>query len=459
MRHGLQFIVMLVLARILAPADFGLAAMILVFTSAASLLAESGLSAALIQRGESNEDEETSVFLFGAVVSAVMAVLLWSTAPAIAGFYGQPQLVDLMRAALLVVPLGALAIVPDALLARRLDFRTRARAETGSSAVAGLFAIALAWRGYGVWSLVWMPPIAATLRSLQLWLYTGWRPRGRFRIAAFRQLFSFGGYLLASALLNVVFLRLQLLLIGRFFDSRTLGYYTLAQNSEQAPTSFITTLLNRVGLPVFSGIADDISRLREALQRALRLAMFVFAPIMIGIALAAEKLVALLYGPEWEPVAPILAVLALGSSIWPLHVLNLSAINALGHANLYFRLTIAKKVVSIALVVAAAPFGPLSLAWALLAASVIAIFINTWYAERLMKYNLASQILDQLPTAACCVVSVIAGWLTMLWLSQQPWAFVAAATMAVVSYLGFACLIRHPAIPEMTSMLHTVRAG
>ena len=458
-RHGVQFVVVLFLARLLAPADFGLVAMMLVFTSLAGLLVDSGLAAALIQRGASSDDEETTAFVFAVAASAVMVAVLWFGAPAIAEFYRQPQLEDLMRVALLVVPFGAMATVPDALLARRLDFRTRARAETASSVVAGGLAVMLAWRGYGVWSLAWMPPVTAALRAAQLWRYSGWRPRGRFRVEAFRGLFSFGGYLLASNLLDVLSLRLQPLLLGRFFDARVLGYYTLAQNTEQAPTSFVATLLNRVGLPVLSGIADDVDRLREAMRRALRLAMFVFVPVMVGIALAAEPLVALFYGPTWAPVAPILAVLALGSALWPMHVLNLSAINALGHAHLFLRLTLIKKGIAIGLVFAAAPLGAVALAWALVAASLLAVFANTWYAWRLMRYGFAAQIRDQLPTATCCALAAGAAWLGLQWLPQKWWGLLAAGTIAGTAYLGAAGLVRHQALPELASMLRSLQAG
>jgi O-antigen/teichoic acid export membrane protein len=458
-RQGLQLAVLLVLARLLAPADFGLASMMVVFTSVATLLVDAGLPAALIQRGASSADEETTVFLFGVTVSAVLAALLWVGAPAIAAFYRQPQLVDLMRAVLIVVPFTAMSIVPDALLARSLDFRTRALAEAASSLAAGLLAIGLAWRGYGVWSLAWMPPVTAALRSATLWLYGGWRPRGRFSVAAFRTLFSFSGYYLASNLLNVVFLRLQALLIGRFFDSRVLGYYTLAQSSEQAPTSFAATLLNRVGLPVLSQVAGNPDRLRDALQRAQRLAMFLFTPIMVGIALAASPLVTLLYGPGWEPIAPILTLLALGSVVWPMHVLNLAAINALGRANLFFRLTLAKKVSSIALVVFAAPFGPIVLAWALLTANLISVFANTWYARRLIGYGLAAQLRDQLATAACCASAAAAAWLSLRWLSQPPGGLAATIAVGAAAYFGVASLLKHQALPELVSVAHSLREG
>lgn len=448
-RHAVQLGVTLVLARLLAPADFGLVAMLLVFTSLGALLVDSGLGAALVQRGASSDDEETSVFMFSVAMGVGVAGLLWLAAPAVAAFYRQPRLVELMAVAVLVVPVAALAVVPDALLSRSLDFRTRARAEAVSSATAGAVAITLAWRGHGVWSLAWMPPVTAAMRALLLWAATGWRPRGRFDRVAFGRLFGFGGYMLAANLLDVVSLRLQSLLLGRLFDARVLGYFTLAQNTEQAPASFIGTLLNRVGLPVLSSVAGDRDRLREALRRALRLSMFVFLPVMVGIALAAPPLVSLLYGPGWNAVAPILAVLALGSSLWPLHVLNLAAINALGRADLFLRLTVVKKAIAIPLVLIAAPHGPVAIAWALLAAGIVGVVANTWFAHRMVGYGLLAQMRDQGATVAGTAFAAATGWFSLDALPVGgPWLIVAGLASAA-TYLLVAIVLRNPALDEV----------
>jgi O-antigen/teichoic acid export membrane protein len=210
---------------------------------------------------------------------------------------------------------------------------------------------------------------------------------------------------------------------------------------------------------VLSQVAADVNRLREAQRRALRLAMFVFMPAMIGIALAAERLVTLLYGPGWEPVAPILALLTLGSLAWPMHVLNIAAINALGRADLFFRLTVVKKISSIALVVVAAPFGPIVLAWALLAANVLSMFANAWYPRRLINYGLLMQVRDQLGTAGCCAVAAGGGWATLHWLPQQPWGLLAAAIVGGALYLGAARLMRHEALPELATLLRSALAS
>ena len=358
-RFGAQFVVMVVLARLLSPSDFGLVAMLMVFTSVGALLVDAGFGTALIQRRDTSDDDETTVFLFTLFSSAVFAAGLFLAAPAIAAFYQQPALVALMQTMALVLPLGALGAVPDAVLTKRLDFRARTATEVVASTTAGVLAIVLALRGAGAWSLAWQAILALGLRSTLLWAFSGWRPRGRFSMASFRALFGFGGYMLMTSLLEVGSIRLQSLLIGRMFDTRVLGYYTIAQNTQQAPTSFIGSILNRVGLPVFSSVAHDPGRLLGVLRLSLRVSMFLFVPTMLGIAIVARPLVDLLYGTRWTQAAPLLSVLALGASLWPLHVLNLAAISAQGRSDLFFKLGVVKKVVAIALILPRAPSGRL----------------------------------------------------------------------------------------------------
>lgn len=458
-RYGVQFAVMILLARLLTPADFGLIAMLLVFTTVAALLVDSGFGTALVQKQDTSDDDESTVFLFGIGISVVAGAILWLTAPLIAGFYAQPVLVPLTRLLLFVLPLSALAAVPDALLTQRLDFRSRANAEIFASLCSGAVAVLLAWHGFGVWSLAWQSIVAIGVRAVLLWLYSHWRPRGQFRLASFRQLFSFGSYMLMANLLNTISIRLQSLLIGRLYDSRALGYYTLAQNTQQAPAQFMSGVLNRVGLPVFSSVADQPAKLVGALRLSLRVAIFAFVPCMAGLAVVAKPLIILLYGARWVAAAPLLSVLAVSAAFWPLHVLNLAAIGALGRSDLIFRLEVIKRGASIGLILACSPYGPLAIAWAVLGASVFALVINTWYSHKLLGYGALAQLQDQAATLLLSLLAAGAGWLVLHWLGTGTMAMAVAIAAAVFTYLAGAALGRHQALREILELAHTLRAA
>ncbi len=456
-RYGVQFLVMVALARLLTPDDFGLIAMLLVFTSLGTLLVDSGFGAALIQRQQTTADDETTVFIFTMVAGVTAGAILALAAPAIAAFFHQPRLADLTRVMAVVLPLGAFAAVPDALLTMRLNFRARARAEVVASLCSGTVAVVLALQGFGVWSLAWQSIVSIGVRGALLWAYSGWRPLGRYRYASFRSLFGFGGYMLLTGLLNAAAVRLQSLLIGKLFDARTLGFYTLAQNTQQAPASLIDGILRRVGLPVFSTIAQDRIKLRTALRTSLRMAMFLFVPCMVGIAVVAKPLVELMYGARWIPAAQILSVLSLSAALWPVHILNLAAIGAQGRSNLLLRVEIAKQLIGIALIAAASQWGPLAIAWAVLASGVSGVGINAYYSKKLLDYGPVEQLVDQTATFVLSAIAAAAGWAILHWTAPGPISMLGAIMAAAVIYGVLAALTGNIALNGLLSVVRTLR--
>lgn len=456
-RYGAQFVVTVVLARLLSPSDFGLIAILLAFTSVAAVFVDSGFGIALIQRQHTTEDDEATVFVFGLYVGILTAVALVVAAPSIAGFFGQPSLIGLTRLVAFVLPLGALGAVPDALLTKKLDFRSRARAEIVASLCSGAAAITLAMLGLGVWSLAWQTLIATSLRTLLLWRYSHWRPHGRYRKDAFDNLFRFGGYMLLSRLLDTAFVRLQSLLIGKLFDPRALGYYTLAQNTQQAPASFLDGILNRVGLPMLAAVAADRDKLVSAMRTSLRIAMFLFVPCMVGIAIVAKPLIDMLYGARWISAAPILSILALGTASWPLHILNLSAINALGRSDLFFRLEVVKKLVAIGLIVAASPCGGIAIAWAVFGTSILGVFINTHYPKKLLGYGITEQLSDQVATFILSVIAAAVGWALLHWMPICPISMLLAVTASAFIYFGLAAVTKNQALLDLLALARAMR--
>lgn len=451
-RYGLQLVVTVVLARLLRPDDFGLMAMVLVFTSFSALLVEGGLGSALIQRQKTTADEESTVFWVNIALGCTLAAALWLLAPAIADFYQQPTLQPLLHLLLWVLPLGALAAVPGALLTQRLDFHSRMLAELGASVSGALLALWLAWQSHGVWSLAWQIIAGAGVRTLLLWHLSRWRPSGRFDALALARLFRYGGLLLLANLLNVVSTRLQSLLIGRLFDARILGFYALAQDTQQAPAQFMSALLNRVGLPMFSLVANQPEKLAGGLRLSLRLSLFVFAPCMMGIAVIAAPLIELLYGPTWAPAAPLLSILALSAVLWPLHVLNLAAISAVGKADLVLRLEVIKSLTTIPLVVIAAYFGVSAIAVAVLASSLLCVVINAWHSHRLLGYGLRAQCRDAAPTLLLAMLTSLVAWAVL----QASHSVALAILAGVATYVAGAIACRLHAWRELVDFLRTL---
>jgi len=379
---------------------------------------------ALIQRQHTTADDETTVFIFTLGIGIVTAGILMLAAPVIATFFNQPKLIELTRVMAVVLPLGAFASVPDALLTMKLDFKARARAEVVASLCSGAVAVILALQGFGVWSLAWQGIVSIGVRGVLLWLYSGWRPRGRYRRASFHSLFGFGGYILLTGLLNAAAVRLQSLLIGKLFDASALGFYTLAQNTQQAPASLIDGILKRVGLPVFSTIAQDRAKLRSALRASLRMAMFLFVPCMV---------------------------------LWPIHVLNLAAIGAQGRSDLLLRVEIAKQLIGIALIAAFAYWGPIAIAWAVFVSGFFGVAINAYYSKKLLDYGALAQLVDQAATFALSLLAAGVGWMVLHWAPPGPLSMLGAIAVAAVVYGLLATLTRNVALDGLLSVVRTLR--
>jgi O-antigen/teichoic acid export membrane protein len=458
-RYGVQFVVLAILARLLAPADYGLVAMLLVLTSIGALLVDAGFGTALIQRQRVTEEDKTTVLVFTLASSAVVAAALLASRGYIAAFYQQPTLSPLLGCLVLVLPLGAIGAVPDAILTSRLDFRLRAQAELASSLLAGLVAILVALRGHGPWSLIWQSIVGAGLRSALLWIYSGWVPRGKFDYGSFRGLFRFGGFMLLTNVLDAASIRLQSLLIGRMFDAPTVGYYANAQNTQISPTSFICGVLNRVGLPVFSSMASDRPKLSAALRRSLRISLYLFVPCMLGLAVIADPLIAAVFGTRWTPAAPILAILSISAVFWPLHVLNLAAVNAMGRSDLFFKLAVIKKVVAVGLMILVSPLGPIAIAWSAVGASVFATVVNTHYSKKFLGYGLLQQISDQAATVLLAALAALAGWAVMHWNAPGIGTTMASIGTSLLIYLGISASFRLSALTDMMQLLFAAWQG
>jgi O-antigen/teichoic acid export membrane protein len=455
-RYGVQIIVTIVLARLLAPSDFGLIAMLLVFTNIGAVLTDAGFGTALIQKQQTSADDESTVFWFNLATGVFAVALMWLGSNSIAAFFHQPALSDLTRAISWVLLFGALGTVPDALLTQKLEFRARARAQVVSSVTSGGIAIAVALAGYGVWSLIIQALAASGVRSACLWVFSHWHPRARFSTSSFRRLFGFGGFMLLSGLLNTVSVRLQSLLIGRLFDAEALGYYSLAQNATQAPTSFIGTMLSRVGLPVFANIADDRLRLRNALRSSLDVSMFVFVPCMVGLALAARPLIEEVYGARWGVAAPIASLLALAGALWPIHVLNLTALSAQGHSHRFFYLEVFKNLVIVVATLATARFGTIVVAGGMLAAGFCNAAVNTWYSHRLLGYGALAQLRDQRWTFLLSALSALPAWAMLHWTKESLLSVLLAILAAAIVYVGMAMVLRLPAWLQVVSVCKNI---
>lgn len=310
-KQGIQFIISVVLARILSPEDFGLVGMVLVFTGFAALFGEMGFGAALIQREVLEERHYSSIFWLNFLLGILLTGLIAMLAPVIANFYDEPRLVPLTTIIAINFMISSLGIVQTALLNRRMNFRLIAAVEMIAVLVAGGVAIFLAWAGYGVWSLGWQLVITTTIMVIGFWTVNGWRPKLLFDWQAVKELLGFSGNLLGFNSFNYWSRNADNLLVGRFLGTGELGIYTRAYTTMLLPISQVTNVLSRVMFPALSRVQHDKVRVKRIYLRSIALIALISFPMMMGLFVLAEPFILTLYGAKWIRVVSVIQILSL----------------------------------------------------------------------------------------------------------------------------------------------------
>ena len=415
-RQGLFFATSIIMARLVAPEAYGTVALLYLFVGLAGVFVDVGLSSSLIQRKEISRTDESTVFWFNVTVGLVLATGLFVSAPWISRFYGIEVLIPIVRIYAFLFFLGAGNAIHNTMFARRLDFKTPLKVSSVSITVSAIVGISLAWNGFGVWALVAQTMIAGMVEAVLLWVLSPWRPAMTFSSTSFRSLFRFGGYLFLASLLETVYQHSFTLIIGKKYGVHDLGIYNRANATKQLPTGVLSGILSRVAFPIFAQVADDRERLVRGFRLSIRGIMFINIPMMLGIAVVAEPLILTLFGPVWAPAIPLLQILTLSGILFPLHVLNLSVLTAMGHSGKFLKIEVIKKAVGISLVIAGAAFGVIGMAWAVVISSLFAFVFNAHFNGKLLNYGALSQTRDCLPAFACGITMalLVAGFSHML---------------------------------------------
>lgn len=407
--YGVSFVVGIVLARLLSPREFGLIGMITVFIAISESFINSGFSNALIRKQNCTDADYSTVFYFNLVVGVLFFGILYSSAPAIAGFFKEPELVQVVRVMALVLIVDSLSIIQRTILTKRIDFKTQTKVSLVASIGSGIIAIVMAFQGYGVWSLVVQRLSRQALNSLFLWIWNNWLPKLIFSLASFKELFGFGSKLLLSGLLDTIYQNIYYLIIGKFFSAQALGYYTKASDFKNVPSQGLNTVISRVSYPVLSSIQDDKPRLKQNYQRLIRSTMFITLILMLGLAAVAEPMIIVLIGEKWRPSIIYLQLLCFSGMMYPLQALNLNMLQVSGRSDLFLRLEIIKKILAIPVIFIGIYFGITAMILGMIVNSQIAYFLNSYWSGKFVNYPTKEQILNILPSfllALCMAVAV-----------------------------------------------------
>lgn len=396
--QGVQFLVTIILARLLLPEEFGLIVLVTIFLTVANVFVQSGFNTALIQRENVDEIDFSSVFYLSIFIASVMYIILFSTAPYIAYFFEEFRLIAVLRVISLTLFLGAFNSIQMAIIARNMQFKKLFISSLVAIIISGTTGITMAYANFGVWAIVGQQLANQIIIVIILGFIVKWRPRLLFSFERIKSLFSFGWKLLISSLIDVMYVNLRSILIGKMYSPAVLGFYNRGEQFPNLLVSNINGSIQSVMLPTLSSFQENKQRVKEIVRRSIVTSAFIVFPMMVGLAVIAEPLIKLLLTEKWLPAVPFLQIFCASYALWPIHTANLQAINALGRSDIYLKLEIIKKILGLAVLTISIPFGVYAIALGVLITGIISTFINAYPNLNLINYSFKEQWKDLAPS-------------------------------------------------------------
>jgi Membrane protein involved in the export of O-antigen and teichoic acid len=404
------FTVGVLVARRLSPSDYGLVGMLAIFSAIAGMFINSGFSTALIQKVDATEKDYSSVFIFNIGLSVFLYSILFFASPWIAAFYSRPELTRIARAAFLVMVINSAGIIQIVIATKKINFKLQARITMISVSVSGIIGIVLAYSGYNYWTIVLQQISFAVMQTSLFWLWGGWRPSWIFDISSIKKLFGFSSKLLASALIDTIFVNMYGLIIGKIYSAIELGYYLQAEKIKNVPVNTLNSVIQRVTFPILSRIQDDNDRLKLNYRKIVKMVVFLNFSALLLLVAVATPLFRVLLTDKWLQSVPLFQWLCVAGLGWGLSGINLNILQVKGRSDIFLGLEIAKKTILVIALFFTVRFGALGMVKGLVFAMVVSVILNLYYSGKIIKYGLGEQLMDILPYIFVTVLASSIAW-------------------------------------------------
>ena len=451
--HIMTFVVELYLARKLAPSDYGLVGMLAIFFALAGVLVDSGFSSALIQRQNRTREDFSTVFVFNIVASISIYLLFVVLAPSIAAFYNAPLLKTIIYVSALSFIIRGFTSIHFAKLNIDLRFSTLSKIHLVGHFVAGITGVLLAYFGFGIWALVFQGIASSLITGVVVWICSGLKPSIAFSTKSFKRLFSYGGNMLGSGLINVVYGNLYTLVIGKGFSPAAVGFYNRANGYSSMPSNIVTDIALRVNFPILVKLQEDNERLISAYEKLLKVPFFVLYPILVGIIVCAEPLITVMIGEKWLPCVPYMQILCVGYMFYPLNGFNMNILYAKGRTDISFKLEFIKKPIGLLLLFASLPFGIIWMMVGKALYSVIVYFINCYYTNKIVGYGLVRQVKILMPMIVNSLLMGAIVFLCMSFVSCPAIKLLVGIPVGMVSYYLMAFIRKDDSLSEIMNIV------
>lgn len=453
--QGTQFVIGIILARLLSPEDYGIIALPTIFFAIAQCFIDSGFSSALVRKEEITENDLTTAFYFNICVGVFFYLLLFVCSPLIADFYNTPLLSDVLKITALGLLFGPLQSVHFALFARKLDFKTPALISVLSKITTGAVGITLALIGFGIWALVFQG-IAGSLLSLAIvWSKSDWRPKGKFSKESFNYLWGFGSKLLSSSILDTLYNNIVPVFVGKFCSPRDLGLLNRGTGYATLPDKQIGSIISPLTFPVFSRIQSDKEKLNNYFRKILRLVLFVQAPLNLLLVALAKPLVLFFITDKWIDCVLIIQMVAIAAIIWPIQALNMSLFNAVGRSDLVLKGNIGVKIIGLCTLIPCLPFGIYFITAMGIFRGFLAVSFMAYFAGKVTKFGLIRQYKEMFPSIAlaggmCGIVFLVTSFFT-----NNFTQLIVGGFAGITFYIGMAYMLK---FKELQDVIYFIKA-
>lgn len=404
----IQFISGIILARLLTPYDYGCIGMLMIFMVLAESFIDGGFGSALIQKKSPTQEDYSTIFFWNLGMAVILYAVLYVSAPYIAQFYNIPLLRDVLRVQGIILFIYAFNIVQRNQLQKKMNFKVLSIVTILTSLTALTVTIVMAYHGFGVWALVAQYILTALIPALVFWFYVRWRPQLTFSWQSFRELFGFGFYMFLTNMLNQFGHQVQGLLIGRFYNAATMGYYSKANATERLASTSISKVMSQVTYPLYAEMQDDKTALGDMIKKITLTLSYITFPLMFILLLCAKPIFILLYTERWADSVPYFQVLCIAGLAYSLQSVNYQSVAAIGKSRTMFVWTFVKRAMGIIFVVAGLLLdGMRGLLIGMVINTWFSYYINIWLVSRHIGYRWQRQLLDILPVLLASLIAAI----------------------------------------------------
>lgn len=399
-----SIVVSIVLARLLSPEDYGIISIVMIFIVLSEAFVTSGLGNSLIQKKEADNLDFSSLFWVGLFLSCLVYAILFVFAGYIAKFYNEPSLKYIIYVMGLRLPLAAFNSIQHAYLAKKMEFKKFFLVGLIGTGISGIIGITMALRGWKSWSLVAQYMTSSIMQTFLLFLVVEWKPQFVFSIKRVKNILPFGLKMMGVSLLDAGFNEMRSIVISAQYSPVDLAMYENGRKYPNLIANNVNASIGAVMFPAMSNQQDNRENIYSLMKRSINVSMFFMVPILLGFMAVAERFVTVVLTEKWEECIPYIHITCVMCLFYPIHTVNIQALNSIGQSGKTLFLEVIKKIGSIVILIVTMSKGVIWIAMGAMILSLLTTFINGVYSKKYFDYTVLAQLKDSLRTIIAGVI-------------------------------------------------------